>query len=353
MSTYIDRKYINLISNQLERFAWKSDKLANCRCPICGDSQKNKSKARGYFYQKGNDFFYKCHNCGAGHSLYRFLEAVSPSLMKEYSFERWKNGENGQSNYIKPKEENMFGLFEKPKFEPKCDLLKPLLCAKDAPANHVIRQFLEARKIPSKHFDILYYTENFREYMKLVDPTLESKDLGMPEPRLVIPFFNKKNQVVAVQGRSLLPSDQIKARQTVRYITVKSDKSIDRLWYGLWRANPKKKVYVVEGPLDSLFVPNTVAMVGAGAIDNIPSKFEKTEMVYVLDNEPRNPQIVSYNQQLIDKGFSVCIWPNHIREKDINDMIYTMSINKIKKIIDDNTCSGVQAQLRLNDWKRV
>jgi len=353
MSSYIDRKYINLVSTHLDKFAWKKDNLANCRCPICGDSQRNKTKARGYFYQKGNDFFYKCHNCGAGYSLFRFLEAVSPTLHKEYSLERWKNGENGRSNYIKPKEEDMFGIFAKPKFEPKCDLIKPLLSAKDAPANHVVRRFLEARKIPSKFYDILYYTENFRAYMQLVDPDLENKDLGMPEPRLVIPFFNKKGQVVAVQGRTLLPSDQMKARQTVRYITVKSDKSIDRLWYGLWRVNPKKKVYVVEGPLDSLFVPNTVAMVGAGAIDNVPSRLQNTEMVYVLDNEPRNRQIVAYNQQLIDKGLSVCIWPENINEKDINDMIYKMSANKIKKIIDDNTCSGIEAQLRLNEWKRI
>ena len=353
MSSYIDRKYINLVSTYLENFSWKKDNLANCRCPICGDSQKNKTKSRGYFYQKGNDFFYKCHNCGAGHSMFRFLEAVSPTLHKEYSLERWKNGENSRSNYIKPKEKDMFGLFSKPEFEVKCDLLKPLLSAKDAPPNHVIRKFLETRNIPKKHFDILYYCENFRDYMKLVDPELENKDLGMPEPRLVIPFFNKKGDVVAAQGRSLLPSDQMKARQTVRYITVKSDKSIDRLWYGLWRANPKKKVYVVEGPLDSLFIPNTVAMVGAGAIDNVPARFMNTEMVYVLDNEPRNRQIVSYNEQLIEKGKTVCIWPSTVKEKDINDMIYNMSASKIKKIIDENTCSGIEAQLRLNDWKRI
>ena len=108
MSTYVDKKFINLVSVRLEKFSWKSDKLANCRCPLCGDSKKNKNKCRGYFYKKGNDFFYKCHNCGAGTSLYRFLESVSPQLMKEYSLERWKNGESGNSNYIKPKEENMF-----------------------------------------------------------------------------------------------------------------------------------------------------------------------------------------------------------------------------------------------------
>jgi len=353
LSTYIDIKYINLVSAQLEKFAWKKDNLANCRCPICGDSQKNKTKARGYFYQKGNDFFYKCHNCGAGHSLYRFLESVSPSLTKEYSVERWKNGENGRSNYRKPTEEAMFDIFKtKPTIVP--DLLKPLLCAKTAPANHDIRTFLDYRNIPKKFYDILYYTDNFRKYINTVDPeSSQTFDLGPPEPRLVIPFFNKKGDVVAIQGRSLKPSDEAKARVTAKYITVKADKSIDRLWYGMWRANPKKTVYVVEGPLDSLFVPNTIAMVGVGAIDNVHPRFKNSKLVYALDNEPRNRQIIYFNEKLIEKGASVCIWPPNIKHKDINDMIFEMSSSKIKQIIDKNTYHGLEATFKLNEWKRL
>jgi len=348
MSTYIDKKYINLVAVNLDRFAWKKDNLANCRCPICGDSSRNKAKARGFFYQKGNDFFYKCHNCGHGSSLYRFLEVVSPALMKEYSLERWRNGENGKSNYKKP-EENMFS-FTKPKFKQKHDLLKPLLCVKDAPANHIVRQFVEMRKIPKKYWDVLYFTDDFGSYMQLVDPDVTRM---IPEPRLVIPFFNKKDEVVAVQGRSLTMQGEANARQTARYITVKADKSIDRLWYGMWRANPKKVVYVVEGPIDSLFVPNTVAMVGAGAIEKIPDRFKDTEMVFCLDNEPRNPHIVNYVEKLIEMGKTVCIWPNSLTEKDINDMIYRMSASEIKKMIDENTFSGLEAKLRFNQWRKV
>tara|TARA_R100000951_G_scaffold57441_1_gene48247 strand:+ start:6748 stop:7806 length:1059 start_codon:yes stop_codon:yes gene_type:complete len=352
MSGYIDRKYINLVSPQLERFAWKSDTLANCRCPICGDSQKNKRKARGFFYLKGNDYFYKCHNCGAGHSLYRFLESVCGSLSKEYSLERWKNGENARSNYVKPKEENMFN-FKQPKFKPKHDLLKPLVSVKDLPSDHICREFVEMRKIPKKFYDVLYYTENFLGYMKMVDPELNPAQWTNTEPRLVIPFFNKDNDVVAVQGRSLSLKDEYNARTTLRYITVKSDKSIERLWYGMWRANPKKRVYVVEGPLDSMFIPNTVAMVGAAAIDRVPARFANTDMVYVLDNEPRNLQIVKFNENLIEQGKTVCIWPNGIRDKDINDMIYRFSPKQIKKMMDDNAVSGLEAKMRLNRWRKV
>ena len=61
---YIDQKYLLLVSPQLKLFKKKSDGLYNFRCPYCGDSQKSRTKARGYVFRKKNDLFYKCHNCG-------------------------------------------------------------------------------------------------------------------------------------------------------------------------------------------------------------------------------------------------------------------------------------------------
>ena len=352
MSTFIDKKYINIVAVQLERFSWSRDTVAKCRCPICGDSAKNKSKTRGFFYQKGNDFFYRCHNCNFGSNVQNFLKNVSPALEKQYVMERFRNGEHGKSNYRKPKEKEMFP-FAKPKFKPKHDLLKPLKCVKDLPEDHICRQFVDMRKIPKKFYGMLYFTDNFYAYMKLVDPEFNPMKATGAEPRLVIPFFDKKDNVVAVQGRSLSMKDEFNARTTLRYITVKSDKSIERLWYGMWRANPKKRVYVVEGPLDSLFIDNTVAMVGAASVQNEPARFANSEMVYVLDNEPRNPQIVKFNENLINQGKTVCIWPNGIKDKDINDMVYRFTPKEIKKIMDDNAVSGLEATMRLNRWRKV
>jgi len=349
MSTYVDKKFINLVSVRLEKFSWKSDKLANCRCPLCGDSKKNKNKCRGYFYKKNNDFFYKCHNCGAGTSLYRFLETVSPQLMKEYSLERWKNGESGNSNYIKPEETNMFGLFSKPKFKPNSSLLQDLVSIDKLKSNHKAYEFCKMRKIPEKFYDILYYSDNFGSWMSKLDP--ECLAVGKEE-RLVIPFFNKDGDVIGAQGRLLSFKGEETARTSARYITVKGDKSIDRLWYGLWRVDPKKRVYVVEGPIDSLFIPNTIAMVGAGAIENLHDRLMGTDVVYVLDNEPRNKQIINYMDRLINKDCKVCIWPSTIKEKDINDMIYSKSAKEIQKIIDNNTHSGLEARLHFRNWRR-
>tara|TARA_X000001388_G_scaffold26736_2_gene18863 strand:+ start:2573 stop:3619 length:1047 start_codon:yes stop_codon:yes gene_type:complete len=348
LPSYIDKKYINILSNQLDRFAWKKDNLANCRCSLCGDSQKKKTKTRFYFYEKDNKYLVKCHNCGYASDLYNFIEKVNPSLLKEYSLEIWKEKNVPKRKYIG--ESEMLSLMKKPEFNKKQDLLKPLTPIRDLPSNHIAVEFLELRRIPKKKWDLLYYTDNYGRYAKLLDP--DYNDITY-DPRLVIPIFNKKGNVVGAQGRVLTMKGEVNARNTLRYITVKADKSIDRLWYGLWRANPKKKIYVVEGPLDSLFIPNAVAIVGAGAIDNVPARFQRSDLVYVLDNEPRNKQIIDYNKKLIKAGNKVCIWPTDLVEKDINDMIYTMSSNEIKKMIDNNTVSGMEATLKLNSWRRV
>lgn len=343
MVAYIDKKYINLVSGTLEKFSWKKDTLANCRCPICGDSQKNKTKARGYFYEKNNEYLYKCHNCGIGCNINNFLKQVSPSLSKEYYVEKFKDKDR------KKREPKMLS-FKKPQFKPKCNYVDTLICVNDLPSTHPCVKFLNFRLIPKQHWKYLYFSEDYGSYMRKLDP--DCSPIGKEE-RLVIPIFNKHDQVVGAQGRSLNMKDEYNARATAKYITVKADKSIDRLWYGIWRANPKKTVYIVEGPLDSLFIPNTIAMIGAGALEQIPSRFANSKMIFALDNEPRNIQIVKYNEKLIDMGHTVCIWPSSMQYKDINDMASVISTKEIKKIIDKNSFSGLEAKMRLKRWSKV
>ena len=350
MALHIDKKFINMVSGSLDKFAWKKEDLANCRCPICGDSSKNKNKARGYFFVKSSSYFYKCHNCGYGCNIYNFLKEVSPSLCKEYSMENFKEKDNRQKR--EERETDMFNKFvnKKPAFKKKDKLLDGLERLCDLPDDHVAVKFANMRVIPKQHWKLLYYTEDFGSFMKELDS--DCLPVGKEE-RLVIPFFNSHGTVVACQGRSLNMKEEAEARTTAKYITVKADKSIDRLWDGLWRADANKRVYAVEGPIDSLFLTNSVAMVGAGALKEIPLRFENTPMTFVLDNEPRNRQICAYIEKLIEMGREVCIWPDNIYEKDINDMAYRLSTRKIQRIIDENTYSGLKATLRFRDWRKV
>jgi len=345
---FIDKKFISIVSSQLERFSWKKETLANCRCPICGDSSKNKTKTRGYFYCKENAYFYKCHNCGFGSNIYNFLKEVSPSLCKQYAYESFKDK---NQHHDKKKEEDVFIFKDKnPKFKRKDKLLDSVVCLSDLPIDHTAVKFANMRMIPKQYFKLLYYTDDFTTFAGKLD---KDNTLFGKEERLVIPFFNSHGDVVACQGRALNMADEVKARETVKYITIKGDKSIDRLWYGLWRVDPKKRVYVVEGPIDSLFLNNATAMVGAGALKDIPLRFENSEMTYILDNEPRNRQICAYIEKLIELDRDVCIWPDNIEEKDINDMVYRMSTRKIQKMIDENTYNGLKAKLRFREWRKI
>ena len=361
MSLITDKKFIDLISSDLRNFKWKKDSLSNCSCPICGDSKKDPKKARGYFYQKHGRFFYKCHNCGCWYNLYNFLKLVSPQLCKEYSLENIR--ESGFVDKRKKKitnnskvenNENMIRSMKTPSFgkNPRdgYKILEGAECLAKLPSSHTAIKFANMRSIPKEYWNLLYYTKDFGSFSKRLDPESNYREL---EERLVIPFFNSHGDVVAAQGRALTMSSEANARNTIKYLTVKADKSIDRLFYGLWRCNPEKRVYVVEGPLDSLFIKNAIAMVGASSINKLPERLRGKDIVFVLDNEPRNSQIVKFNNDLIKQGRQVCIWPDSVKEKDINDMSYRISTRKIRKMIDENTFNGIEAELRLKEWKKV
>lgn len=337
MTAYIDKMYIDLVSTQLRNFRWKKATLANCSCPICGDSSRNKRKARGFFFQKKGDFFYMCHNCGFSSTLYNFLNQVSPSHARQYSLERWKAGESGHSNYQKPEFE-----FEQPKFQVDGELQK----LSELDSTHPAVEFCVKRRIPEESWDRLYYTDDFSKFATSLDSSLE---LNRKEARIVIPFFDSNGNMLGAQGRLL----KVSSDRDIRYMTIKADKSIDRLWYGLNECDPQKRVYVVEGPLDSLFLPNAVAMVGASGV-NLHPKISNSDVVVILDNEPRNQEIVSLLERFVDTGKTVCIWPEEIREKDINDMVLAgRTVQELVDTINGCVCRGMEARLKLNFWKKV
>lgn len=320
-----------MVSSSLEKFAWKKDNIANCRCPICGDSQKNKNRARGYFYQKTNNLFYRCHNCGVSTTFYKFLEMVSPSLCKEYSLERWKNGENGHSNYTKPTFK-----FDQPSFGgARIDLPSLVELSND----HECKDYVISRKIPESFHKDLFYAENFLEFVCKFD---KDKKVG-EEPRLIIPIKDSSGTLVGFQGRAIYPSE-------VKYITIKLNADQQYLAYGMDRVDRKSRVYVLEGPIDSMFVPNSVAILGMN--HELDPSIENP--VFVLDNEPRNREVIKQYEKLIEDDRKICIWPDDVKQKDINDMIKSgLSVSDILSMINSNTYQGMTAKLRMIQWKKI
>ena len=320
---FVDVKYINLISPRLQKFKRVKSNLYNFRCPICGDSQRNKNKARGYLYQVKNNTNFKCHNCGLNISFNNFLKQVDINTHKQYTFEKFKEGNTGKNFVI---DEPKF-KFETPKFKTKLDLPR-------ASENSDAKTYLEKRKLNPHKF---YYTEKFKEWTNFLKPTFDStiKD----EPRIIIPLFYQ-DTLVGFQGRALGPSK-------VKYITVMITDDAPKI-YGLDEIQKDETVYITEGPFDSTFITNSIALCGA---DGDVGMWGINRRVWIYDNEPRNGEIVRRIQSKIESGESVVIYPKSVTEKDINDMV--LSGLDVQSVIESNTYSGLEAKLKFTTWKKI
>jgi hypothetical protein len=337
MSIYLDLKYINLISSRLENFKQKNQFLFNFRCPICGDSQTKKNKSRGFFYRipNKNDMAFKCHNCASSKYFGSFLKDFAPNQYGEYIVERFRND--------KPVENlNALQFDFKPSFEPKEEiLLDKLLDRLDTlPENNIAVRYVMERKIPREAFKYLYYIDDVSRIEQL---SKKYKDkIETTEPRLVIPAFSMNGLLEGVTCRAL-------RGESLRYLTIKI-KDDAAMIFGSERIDTTKLVYAVEGPLDSFFLPNAIA-VGSTSFDKINNlNIPKENLVIVLDNQPRNKEVCAQYQTYINRGFKICIWPDNLVEKDINEMV----LNDIdaKSIIDSNTFDGLKAMLKFSTWRK-
>ena len=320
----VDSKFIGIISPRLQKFRKIKSDLYNFRCPICGDSQKNKSKTRGYLYGVKADVNFRCHNCGASMTFSNFLKTLDPVIHKQYVFERFKNNKTGRGTVV-----------EEPKFDFKPPQFAPKLYLPKASEHDAARLYLEKRLIDPKIFN---YTPTFKKWVNTLVPNKFS-DVKYDEPRIIIPLIYE-NQLIGFQGRALGPN-------SVKYITIMLDDDAPKI-YGLDKINNQFPVFVTEGPFDSTFVSNSIAMCGA---DADVRKWGISDPVWVYDNEPRSNEIVKRVSSTIDRGEKVVIWPSNINEKDINDMI--LAGHNVMDVLNSNTYSGLKAQLQFNTWKRI
>ena len=320
----VDSKYIGLVSSRLQKFKRVKDNLYNFRCPICGDSQKNKNKTRGYIYQVKNNTNFKCHNCGASMSFNNFVKHVDPTLHKQYTLEKFKEGHTGRNFVVEaPKLE-----FAKPVFKKSINLPK-------ASSDPVAKEYLENRKIDPDKF---YFADKFMEWTNTQKRTFDT--ITRDESRIVIPMYDSDKNLIGFQGRAL-------GKSFTKYITVMLDEEAPKV-YGLDTIDKNSPVYITEGPFDSTFIYNSIAMCGA---DVDISGWGINNAVFVYDNEPRNREIVERIRKTIDGGNSIVIWPNNIEQKDINDMV--LAGHDVMSMLKLNTYSGLQAKIKFNNWKKI
>lgn len=271
-------------------------------CPYC--------KKDSFVYTYENEKVFLCHHC-----------------QRHLSYEKViKNANNDNNDSGVSRSDNKINI----NYD---SILYGYQSLSDLPSNHECIRYVRSRNIPSSVYSDLYYCDNFSEIASYAEVKL------LPSKRLMLPLRDKAGRLFGIQGRAIDKSEP-------RYITLMFDKDEDKL-YGQDKVDMTKTFYVVEGPIDSLFLENCIAMAGS---DGLSDKYF-SNAVLCFDNEPRNKQIVDKVERYIEKGFKTVVWPDHIKDKDINDMILK-GVN-VQHIVEQNTYAGLAAKIKFNAWKKT
>lgn len=339
MSLFIDEKYINLLALNLQGFEKKSDAHYNFRCPFCGDSKKDKTKKRGYVFPSlaGDALVFKCHNCGEATSLYGLLQKVNEPLAKEYLMET-KLGKQGKKEKLLPANSTR----KKPEPQTFDDKPKVLKCITELPDVHPAKEYIVERKIPKSRWSDIWYTDNFKAWVNGHYIPDKYKSTASLDPRIVFPVRLPTGQIYGFTGRSIY------AQAKIRYYHISLDKSIP-LMFGRELIDETKPVYVVEGNIDSMFLPNCI---GAMSSNLLVAKPYYPDAIYIFDNEPRNKELNKVMRKVIMQNQKIVIWSGMNEDlKDLNDMV--LAGLDVKKEVDKRVVSGLKAQIEWKKWRKV
>jgi len=348
-TAWLDTKYINLLSNSLRNFRRKDQALFNFSCPLCGDSQSNKNKARAFLFMKAGKYFFFCHNCNQSLSFRKFLQQVNGALYNDFVTETFSDP---AKSVVQQPTKFDFSIAKNQIKLPKVSQLH---------SDHLCKKYVVSRQIPTPFHCQMYYAVKFKRWVNTLKPNkFETEDND--SSRLIIPLFDSVGKLFGFQGRSL-------NGQEPRYITIILDDTDDRQpkIYGLNTVDYNKKYYVFEGAIDSMFLPNSIACLGSSLITELGRLNKpKENAVLILDNEPRNKNIVQIMLKAAREGYKVLVWPATAPGKDLNEMILrkvsgdyckTELVQKaatcIQALIDTHTFQGLSLELEINAWKRI
>ena len=328
---YIDNKYLNAIAIRLQNFKKRGESLWNFRCPYCGDSKKDQSKSRGYIFRVEQSLVFKCHNCGKGASLANLIKHIDPVVHGEYVAERFLNG---SKRVEKP---TTLPVSKKP-IRHTNKVLANLKSVSQLDPDHHARRYIEERKIPTKNHYRLFHVPKFKKFVNGLIPDKFGKIIH-DEERLLIPLLDADGVMFGFQGRAL-------GIETPKYYTIILNDDRPKI-FGMDTVDWRKTVTVVEGPFDSMFLENSIAMAGADLKKlNVDAK-----LVFCYDNEPRNPDIVRHMERVVDEGHSIVVFPPSVTEKDINEMV--LAGRDPSAIIASNTHDGLMAKTKIGEWKKI
>lgn len=336
----VDRQFAEQICQRLPDVTIQSRLpfKANFRCHICGDSQKNKRKKRGYIIENDGGIGYYCHNCNANPPFHKYIAQYWPDLLTQYQFAQLSSRTNKRT----PKQ-----VEPEPIAPADQDYLKSLTPLIKLPRSHDAVQYVLSRKLPHDKLPLIYYTDKFYKYINsfVTNKFSYTVEKDHDHGRIILPLIDQQQRVFGVIGRAVHD-------HPTRYFTIKFDPNAPK-FFGLDRLDYRKHAYVLEGAFDSFFFNNSIAFAGTdGKLDQIFAN--KNSHTVVLDNQPRNAEVISQYSKYVSNGHTIVIWPAQITSKDINQMVLDgMTPSQIHSIVASNSWSGLQAEIQLNRWKKV
>ena len=337
MSIMLELKYVHLLRHRVDQFTQKDEMLFNFRCPICGDSKKSKTKKRGYIFPSENRqrLIYKCHNCGASLSFIHFLKQYFPDLFEEFRREKIEEklaekSSKKQSNNVEKKQEPI-----------SLDAFRLVVSGIKIPKH--AKEYLLSRKIDERDIEkYAVYTNQCALFLQKLFPQKEKYKKMKAHGNYVGIMCLTKEKLNGIVFRSLAKYNQL------RYVSVKIR---DPYIFGLDRIDKYDTVFVFEGVFDALMVPNGVAALCSDLM-RIEKHFQSKRVVYVFDNEIRkNKEIRKLVKRAIENDKEVVLFPEHIRGKDLNEMIMSGEVEKdnVLDFLNEHIYKGLRARIKFSE----
>lgn len=209
--------------------------------------------------------------------------------------------------------------------------------------HHFSVSYLHERNIPEERFNRLWFIKD-EEKLENLSPKYEGRIAGNAS-RILFPFCDRNKKLLAVSGRAL-------DDKSLRYLMVRLADDAGPLIYGLDFWDSTQTTYVVEGPFDSLFLPNALAA-GGTDLQKVKDVVPQDNAIIVFDNQPRNVEVCYHMEKAIEDGWTICIWPKKVLEKDINDMINAgEDVGKVLDTLNSNSFSGMKAKMAMSKWRK-
>lgn len=275
-----------------------------------------------------------CQKCGYSHRFDTFLKSFDINLYEKYALEMFKGK---MVKEIKEVDNEKF-IPQTTKYIP--NIFESLPNIDSLSADHPAKLWCLKRCLPIDTIDF-YLADNFIEWTKGNTDKFENWR-GPDHSRIVIPWRDRHNKIVGYSARCW------DSEQDQKYYRIFVDPECKEHFYGLDKIDDSKQIYVVEGELDSIAIPNAVA-VSNGKLHTFTNK----DAIFVQDSDIRNKFIMRNVKEMIDLGLKVCLMPPEIG-KDLNELRQQgLTSAEIANIINKYTYQGLEAKLKFTQWSRV